>query len=159
MRAPGERSGCEARAGATAPGTTMSKCRDFGLSLASAILSLRAFGFLHLLCWIEPVDLAAAGTNDFRFGRPLGRFDLAGNRPEETNQLASDRCDRHDTFLADGQLFESFVKPLLSFPGDHADCFGLVLLPFLHGFADERSQAVVPGRFGEHTPAVRVAAF
>src|SRR5215469_2334491 len=81
---------------------------------ASAFFSLRVFGFLHLLIRIEPVNLAAAGANDFGCCRlPLRGFDLAGNGPEETNQLASDGCDSDHALLAHGQLLEAFVQPLL----------------------------------------------
>jgi hypothetical protein len=51
------------------------------------------------------------------------------------------------------------VQSLLRFPGDHPHFLALVFLAFLDGFADLGFQTILPGRFGQHSPAMRVAAF
>ena len=66
-------------------------------------------------------------------------------------------CDH--TLLARGQLPETFVQPLLRFPGNKPHLLALMLLPFLHGFADQRFEAVMPSRFREHAAAMGVATF
>src|SRR5436190_3979049 len=124
-----------------------------------SFLFLRALGLWHLLFWIEPVNLAAAGADDFGCWRPLRRLDLAGNGPDETNQFARNGCDRNHALFAHGQLFEAFVQALLRLPGNEPQLLVLMLLPFLHGLAHQGFEPVMPRRFGEHAPAMGIAAF
>src|SRR5262249_6836770 len=119
----------------------------------------RLFGLWHFLFWIKPINLAAAGANDFGCWRPLRRLDLAGNGPDEANQLARNSRDSDHALLAHGQLPEALVQTLLCLPGNEPHRLTLALLPLLHGFAYQRFQAVMPRRLGQHAPTMGIAAF
>src|SRR5215468_325976 len=92
--------------------TTRREWPCFALRLAFAFFSKGLFGLWHFLFWIKPINLAAAGANDFGCWRPLRRLDLAGNGPDEPNQLARNSRSGDHALLAHGQLPEALVQTL-----------------------------------------------
>ena len=85
------------------------------------------------------------------------RGDVAGDGPEEADQLARDRDHGHLGWLAIPESFEPLVEALLRFPRVREDRGGLALLPALEVHADLGSMLVAPRRLDQDMAAVTVA--